>query len=256
MFDFQAVNYWDKLLTLLIAILQAGLIWLIVKGGAKMVMSVRVNQKRLKNSGIIAVNGNSSLNNREMIKLLKEAETIKICVVNGVNILQNLEEEFASGLNKGKRLQVLVCNPASGFGKEFLREIKGIESAFMNRKADFADEYRRLGEVYSRLLLCGDVEIKCYRSLYRMPVIVGCYGKETGDKIVAFTNHVVPPRFAKQAFFLKAVADEAEIERSRDADYYARNVNMAIDCNNYFDYVWKNAEDFDAAAAAASAAEI
>jgi len=130
----KTINWIDKLVNLIIALMQAGIIAFIANAFVKKTYSAINNSKALIGCGICELNIDDTLYERQMRKIFKCASSIKACYITGENLFSVKRKNIEFALRRKEKplnkLNILICRPNT----KFMNNIEEIEKQYENRE--------------------------------------------------------------------------------------------------------------------------
>jgi len=247
----ETINWIDKLVNLIIALIQAGIIALIANTFVKKTYSAINNSKALSGCGICELNIDDKLYKKQMKKVFKYASSIKACYITGENLFEkecdNIEFALKRRIKPLKKFEILICRP----GTKFMDNIENVEKIYGNR-TDKEDSLtvssNKVIEMFNNID-SEKVEIKYNDLFYFFPYMIAEYHTKDGIIKEVYTNFNIPPRKST-----KAISFVAKVMIKNEFEFYNydlvnskwvlddENKNVVIDIEKNFDYIWQKSK--------------
>ena len=242
------INWMDKLVNLIIALIQTGIIAFIANMFVKKTYSAINNSKALSGCGICELNIDDKLYRKQMKKVFKYASSIKACYITGENLFEKEYKNIESALKRKNNLlnkfDILICRPDT----KFMNNVENIEK-FYGDRADSDDSLtvssNKVIEMFNNLA-SDKIEIKYNESFYFFPYMIAEYKTKEGIIKEVYTNFNIPPRKSKNAVsFVARVLIKDGFECYNYDVVHSKWVlddkdkNIVVDIEKNFDYIWE-----------------
>ena len=241
----ETINWLDKLINLLTALIQAGIIALVANFFVRKTFTAISNNSAMSNYGINKIDVDDSLYEKQMKRIFDKAVSVKACYVTGENLFQEHFKEIYYALNRKKnplkKLEILLCRPDT----EFMKNLEEIEKIYGNRKHQDLSLTDASNLVVSQFSNVDNVEIRYNDTFYFLPYMIAEYHTKDGIIKEVYSNYNIPPRQSKNAISLVArVFIKNEFENYNYDAVDSKWVldeegnNVVIDLEKNFDYIW------------------
>lgn len=248
----ETINWMDKLVNLIIALVQTGIIAFIANIFVKKTNSAINNNKSLSDCGICELNIDDKLYKKQMKKVFKSATSVKVCYITGENLFEkeykNIEYALKRKNNPLNKFDILICRP----GTKFMNNIENIEK-FYGDRTDSDDSLivssNKVVEMFNSIA-SDKVEIRYNDSFYFFPYMIAEYRTKEGAIKEVYTNFNIPPRKSKNAvsFVARALIKDGFECYNYDVVNSKWNLddkdkNLVVDIEKNFDYIWKKSNE-------------
>lgn len=169
------INYWDKIVNLIIGIVQALVIAFFINDILKRNRKYAKTGEQFTKYGVTDVNATGVLSSKELTHLFDNATEIKILLMNGYNWLEKHEDKFYKALSRGTTIKILKAKE----NYKLITEVAQMLNSFSTEKK-ITEEVEK--DINKEIVLCkeiartkfkGKLKIKQYEGQYRMPIIIG-----------------------------------------------------------------------------------
>lgn len=245
----ESINLAEKVIDLLISLVQAGILALVSNFIIKKTYSAIKNTEELSKCGVTELDVSKKLYKKEMSKAFKHATSIKACYVTGENLFEEQLNSIEKSLRRTKmpleKIEILICRPNT----EFMMHIENIEKLYGERN-DNSLSLEKASEIVVndfKKINSNKVEIKYNDVFYFFPYMIAEYKTKDGIIKEVYTDLCIPPQKS-----INSISLLAKVLVKEDGEYYSRirskwkqdeaNKNIVVNIEKNFEYIWEKSE--------------
>lgn len=214
----------DILKTVTVMAIGGFVAWIFTKKYLNKVLFAR----KMQNFGFRGIVKESRIPDRELDKIFKSANSIKILFVTGINFLTKFNTSLTSFAQSGKSVKILLCNPQS----DLILDIEILERSKKLRVDEkVKEELKQINDSFNGK---AGIEIRYYRSEYRLPLVIADFG----SKKQAWLCVTLMPNKSTRSFYL---CGEKKYNSSMKESEDETSLDFIDIMEEHFDNVWQNA---------------